>query len=209
MRPFSSGLAAVPSIKVLTSAVPSNAKVLTKADNTRKSIRPRTDRLSGGSAAAKPTEPPNTSGLLATNHETSATASEPRANSTRDGRCCSTGIPEKVNRAASTVRSPVIAANSSTGTSARAVAEKLPTTPPLATSPERRETVSDSPCSTPSTLRLVTACGPPPQLKVPAFNDSVASVPARLPFERRSSDMAPEPSKVAGTPNARPRRRAS
>ena len=81
----------------------------------------------------------------------------PDANSTRDGRCCSTGIPENVNFAASTINSPSMAASSSVGSSARAVAEKLPTTPPVATFPAMRDTVSDSPLSDASTFKSWTA----------------------------------------------------
>ena len=65
-------------------------------------------------------------------------ASVPFENSNRDGRCCSTGMPEKVNFAESSTSSPSMAASVSSGTLAAPFAEKLPTTPPVATLPVRR-----------------------------------------------------------------------
>ena len=69
MRPSSSGFANVPSMRVLTSALPSNATALVNAERTRRSTRPFTDRSSGGSSAARPTVPPKVSGFSATSHD--------------------------------------------------------------------------------------------------------------------------------------------
>ena len=46
----------------------------------------------------------------------------------RDGRCCSTGMPENVNFAESSTIAPSTAASVSSGTFAAPFAEKLPTT---------------------------------------------------------------------------------
>ena len=64
-----------------------------------------------------------------------------------------------------------------------------------------RDTVSDSPCSTPSTLRLVTAAGPPPQLKVPALSDKRGQRAGTAAVRAQVHGQAPEPSNVTGTPN--------
>ena len=107
-----------------------------------------------------PTVPPNTSGFCATSHDTSAIARLPFENSNRDGRCCSTGIPENVNFAASSDDRAVDGGQRQLRAPCAApFAEKLPTMPPVATLPVMRSIVSCSPFNAALMLSCWTASG--------------------------------------------------
>ena len=165
-------------------ALPSNATVLTSADRTRRSTRPFNDRLSGGSSAATPIEPPSTSGFSATDHVASAMVSIPFDNSRRDGRRCSTGMPENVNFAVSRTSAPSTAASVSSGSRARSARGEA------ADDAAGGDVAGDARHGELFTLergvdrqRLHRMRPRPTQLNVPFFSDSVPTVPRRLPLD--------------------------
>ena len=120
-------------------------------------------------------------------------------------------MPENVNFAESSTISPSMADSVSSGSFAAPFAEKLPTTPPVATLPVMRSTRSAARrCSAASMFRFCTARGRADPAEGAVLDRQRADAcRARLPLLAGRTASRPLPSKVTGTPKALPRRTAS